>query len=250
MHNEPVITIRRSGEELGSWDRFQIRQFVSSGAIVPSDEFYDEEQQKWFPLVPSYRRKWNMFDWSDDDDRLWYYIKDGFIHGPRLIDEIGALHDAGFLPAETLVCFIAAEEWMTLAEIIAQAPDEPLEATAKDHANEAINALWEGDKIGAGISGLKAIGKFFKNITAEEPITSEWLCVALDGKETPSSQSIIEYIAEAGYIVADHEFAGEGKDRKLCIKFSDISEAARARDDLECEEIAGGFMLFFSNRER
>lgn len=248
MDTEPIITIRRSGEELGGWDRFQIRQFISSGAIVPSDEFYDEEQQKWFPLVPSYRRKWNTFDWSDDDDRQWYYIKDGFIHGPRLIDEIGAMHDAGYLPDDTLVCFVAAEEWMTIAEIIAQDPEEPLEATAKDHANEAINAFRQGDNIGAGISGFKAIGKFFKNLTASEPITSEWLCVGLDGKGTPSAHSIIEHITNAGFSVMDHEFAGEGKDRKLCIRFSDIAEATRARDELECGEVAGGFLLLFSDR--
>ena len=249
MDTEPTIRIRRSGEELGEWDRFQIRLFIASGAILPSDEFYDEEGQRWLPIIPSYRRKWNMFDWSDEDDRLWYYIKDGFIHGPRLIDEIDAMHSAGYLPPETLVSFVAAGDWITIAELVAESPDESMEASAKDHANEAINALRQGDNIGAGISGLKAIGKIFKAWTAPGAITSEWLSIELDGPRTPSLHAIIEHFSKAGYSVIDYEFLDDGKDRELCLRFSDVAEAQRVRDQLDGEIIGDDFMLTLSNRK-
>jgi hypothetical protein len=190
-----------------------------------------------------------MFDWSDENDSLWYYIKDGFMHGPRLIDEIDAMHVAGYLPPETLVCFVAAGDWITIEELVAQSPDEPLEATARDHATEAINALRQGDKIGAGISGFKAIGKIWKDWTAPEAITSEWLCVDLVGQKAPSLHSIIEHYSKAGFSVLDHEFQGNDKDRELCLRFSDAAEAQRARDQLDGEMIGEDFILILSNRK-
>lgn len=67
------LTIRRGTEILGAWNKFEIRQFIDSGALLPTDEFTDPETGEWHPLLPPYRRRYSFFDWAGEVDMQWYY---------------------------------------------------------------------------------------------------------------------------------------------------------------------------------
>lgn len=116
--SEQVITIRRDGEEIGSWNKFEIRQYIESGAILPTDEFFYSESNEWKPLLPQYRRKYSFFDWAGDDDIQWYYYKNGYMYGPRTSDEIDALAGAGLIEETDMICFVGADAWSSYGELI------------------------------------------------------------------------------------------------------------------------------------
>jgi hypothetical protein len=253
MSDEVLIAIQRDGQDLGRWDRFQLRQFIAAGSIAISDEFLDQETGKWLPLLPRYRRKWNLFDWGDEEDRQWYYIKDGFIHGPRQEIEIFALHQAGHLPRETLIAFIGIDDWVPIEALIEDESETLPETSVKDHANNAINSLLQGDKIGAGVAGFKAIGKILKAITEPIPTVvptmAEWLCVAIDAKDAPHPSAIAEFIETSGYQISATEIIDDINGRKLAIRFRDTAEATRAKRNLSAEFLTDTFPLILSDRD-
>ena len=108
MNEDPIIYIARNGENIGSWPASQIRQMVLSNQLLLTDHYFEEEDQTWRQILPQPQRRTLFFDWAGKDDKLWYYIKDGFIHGPRVAEEIDALYKAEYLQGSTLLCMLGA----------------------------------------------------------------------------------------------------------------------------------------------
>lgn len=159
---DTAITIRRGSETLGAWNKFEIRQFIESGALLPTDEFHEEETDEWSPLLPPHRRKYSFFDWAGEDDMQWYYYKDGYMHGPRTSDEIDAFAAAGFIQNSDLVCFIGAADWIAYAELAEGGADAvaPEDAKHWDAAKEhIITGNWIAAAANAGAHFLTKIPK-------------------------------------------------------------------------------------------
>lgn len=160
--SDPSITIRRGGETLGAWNKYEIRQFIESGALVPTDEFYEEETDEWSPLLPPHRRRYPFFDWAGEDDMQWYYYKEGYMHGPRTSDEIDALAAAGFIQETDMVCFIGAAGWIAYGELSEGGADavEPEDARHWEAAREhIITGNWIAAAANAGAHFLNKIPK-------------------------------------------------------------------------------------------
>lgn len=124
MSEDLPISIRRNGELLGAWGKFEIRQFLASGPLLVTDEALDPETNSWLPLLPPYRRRYSLFDWADEDDLMFYYYRDGYIHGPRTPDEIDALVDAGFLTDSHPVTLVGSDQWWRLGELLNDESDD------------------------------------------------------------------------------------------------------------------------------
>jgi len=142
--------IARNGQNIGSWPASQIRHLVLANQLLLTDHFYDEDDQTWRQLLPPPRRRTLVFDWAGEDDRLWFYIKDGFIHGPREADEIDALYKAEYIPGSTLLCVLGAEEWFTYDSLLESESDaaEP----DQEHFDAARNQLKQGNLLGAALN--------------------------------------------------------------------------------------------------
>lgn len=248
MTEQIKYRVRRDSVELGCWDKFEVREFIARGSLMLSDETYLEDLEKWVSLIPAYRRGWNLFDWKDDDDQLWFYIRDGYIHGPRLLAEVNALYESGFLPGDVLITSIESKDWASIADLLADSDSDNLEVTAKAHANEALEKFLEGDKIGAGVSGVMALGKAWKNFTKPELITSEWLCVAIDTPESPPTSAISNAISDAGFVILDYEDCMQGESKMLALKFDSVDEATQVRDALQHTAIGDKWLFEFCNR--
>jgi hypothetical protein len=149
MNTEQLITIRRDGEILGEWNKFDIRQFLESGAILPTDEAKDEDE--WFPLLPAHRRRYSFFDWAGDDDNQFYYYRDGYMHGPRTGEEVDAFIASGFLVPTDLVAFIGAEEWIA-CEDLTEGVSDACEEVSVEHLDAAKELIKTGDWVSAGIN--------------------------------------------------------------------------------------------------
>ncbi len=159
---EPAITIRRGTETLGSWSKFEIRQFIESGALVPTDEFWYIGTGEWVPLLPPHRRRYSFFDWAGEDDVQWYYYKDGYMHGPRTSDEIDSFASAGFIQDSDMVCFLGASDWFAYGELAEGGADAvaPEEARHWDAAKEhVITGNWIAAAANAGAHLLTSMPK-------------------------------------------------------------------------------------------
>lgn len=165
MNEDTIIHVARDGENIGAWPMLQIRQMVAAGQILLTDHYYDEDEQKWLLFLPQPRRSTLPFDWSGADDHLWFYIKDGFIHGPRQAEEIDALYKAGFITGPTSLCILGAEEWFTYDELL---DSQGVKAAAgQDHLDTAKNMLLQGNILGAALN----FGAFFvTNETPSDPV--------------------------------------------------------------------------------
>jgi hypothetical protein len=154
MNPEEKFTIRRDNETIGSWDRFEIRQFIASGALLPTDEYLEPDTNEWSPFLPPYRRRYAFFDWAGEDDTQWYYYRDGYIHGPRTSDEIDALASAGYLKEDDLVSFLRAPSWMPYGELAeggadaVQTDDVAHWEAAKEHV---LTGNWVAAAANAGL---------------------------------------------------------------------------------------------------
>lgn len=151
--SEIKISIRRNGELIGSWDKFEIRQYVANGSLVLTDEAMDPESGEWGPLIPPYRRKHLLFDWSDEEDHLCYYVRDGHIHGPRTVDEIEALIAAGYLTGENLFASLGSDQWMRVQEILDDDSDSEFEGEPDNsHFNAAKDHVLTGNFTAAAVN--------------------------------------------------------------------------------------------------
>ena len=148
MEQPVLFHIARDGETLGSWTGLDIRQFLANGQLLITDQYYDEGAQTWRPFIPSPKRRTLQFDWQGEDDDLWFYIKDGFIHGPRHSEEIDALHASGFLPPNSLLSFVGAESWFTYTDVV---PPQPAQADA-EHLDAAKLQLKQGNLLSAAVN--------------------------------------------------------------------------------------------------
>lgn len=142
------LTIRRGTEILGAWNKFEIRQFIDSGALLPTDEFTDPETGEWHPLLPPYRRRYSFFDWAGEEDMQWYYYKDGYMHGPRTSEEIDAFATAGFIEDADMVCFLGAPEWIAYGELSEGGADAVVAEDAR-HWDAAKEHVMTGNWIAA-----------------------------------------------------------------------------------------------------
>ena len=247
MSEKPLNRIRRGNEELGAWDRYALRQFIAAGSILPSDEvFVEEDGGRWIPLLPPYRRKYNFFDWTDEGDLPWYYIKDGAIFGPRHIDEIGALCETGQLAPDGFVAHIGADKWITVGELLSAVPaDEP---DAADHANVSIQKWTQGDFVGAGVEGAKAIGKFWQKFTEPAPITTERLYVPL-GEGRPSPTSVLSFIELEGISFSEQNEIPAKGGFFLELVFDSVESAIAARDALNFKKVDGMNLQLWDRQE-
>jgi hypothetical protein len=150
MKEDPVMHIARNGENIGSWPASQIRQMIVSNQLLLSDHYYDEDSQTWRQILPEPRRRTALFDWAGEDDRLWFYIKDGFIHGPREADEIEALYGSGYISGSTLLCVLGALEWVAYDKLVSSEDAKP--AADQEHFDAARNQLIQGNLIGAALN--------------------------------------------------------------------------------------------------
>ena len=168
--NEPnVVRIARDGEELGAWTGLEIRQFVASGALLTSD-LASEDGTSWTQLLPSPKRRYNHFDWGGEDDQLWYFIRDGFIHGPRLIEEIGALIDADYLTMETLVSSLGMESWLSVGDLFQMAQSEQSSPQSTEHLDAAKQHLMSGNLLSAAFNfGVHVVGALPADPSNERP---------------------------------------------------------------------------------
>ena len=248
MDAEPIIRIARDGEELGAWNRFEIRQFLAAGSLVISDQFFDENDGGWHTLIPVFRRKTNIFDWGGEDDRPFYYISEGYIIGPRLAGEIDALFASGYLSGDTWVAFVGGERWFTIAELnnLAESENQP---SVGDHAGEAFSRYVQGDKIGAAMAGFKAVGSLWKEITKPDAITSKNLSVWTGDPSYPGDAAIVDFIVGAGFPITKSVRYGSGKATVLGITFPTIEIATAARDTLEGKDVTPTFSLFLEQLE-
>jgi hypothetical protein len=155
----PTIPIARDGEQLGSWTRSEIKKMVASGELKPTDVFFDHVDEVTLPLLPPPQQPTPVFDWKADDDHLWYYIQDGFMHGPRRAEEIEALHVTGFLRRDSLICFLGCEGWFTYEDVVP--PAAPVAPAAPDvggeHMRAGMEQLRSGNLLAAAVNlGLGA----------------------------------------------------------------------------------------------
>ncbi|MCE0497517.1 MAG: hypothetical protein LV481_06180 [Methylacidiphilales bacterium] len=155
MNEDPIVRIARNGENIGSWPASQIRQMVLSNQLLLTDYYYEEEDQTWRQILPQPLRRTLVFDWAGVDDKLWFYIKDGFIHGPREAEEIDALYRAEYISGSTLICTLGAKEWFTYDSLVepesdATGPDPKLIEAGK-------NQLMQGNLLASALN----FGAFF-----------------------------------------------------------------------------------------
>ena len=159
MSTEKMITVRRNGEVLGTWDKFEVRQFIASGALLLTDEFVNEEAEEWKPLVPAFRRRHLLFDWAEEDDALWFYVREGMIYGPRTGAEIEALLATGYLSDDNLVCTLGAPSWERVGDLTAEEHVDP-EASDERHWEAAKGHAMSGNLWAAAANaGLHILGK-------------------------------------------------------------------------------------------
>lgn len=248
MSTEPKMKIRRDGQEIGAWDRFEIRNFLSQGSLLVTDEVFLEEEDRWISLVPAYRRKWNLYDWSDEEDQLWYYVSDGYIIGPRIIGEISTLFEAGYLSDDTLITSVGQNDWCSIGDLLAESPTEDLEVSAKEHAGDAFKKLVDGDKIGAGLSGFRALGKLWKDFTKEEELISEWLCLKRSDDMPPETE-IAKVIEGTGFSPLTTEYFDSEDECMIAYCFSSIEEATQVRDTLQYEKLGDKWHFEFVGRQ-
>ena len=244
MSTSEKIKIRRGNQEIGAWDEFEIRGYLSRGSLEVTDEFFDSETDSWRPLLPPYRRKYNFFDWAEEVDELWYFVKDGYIFGPRHICEIYALARAGYIEENTMISYMGGQDWITFKF---HRENFGPKASALDHASEALENFWSGDTFEAGKSGLSALKELWNDFTAPEPITSEWLCIDSDLEEMPNHKEVLSAVQSAGFAVLNTEIVRIDGKQRLCLQFQNIEEATTVRDELEYESV-GDWTFEFTNR--
>lgn len=244
MNPENQIVIRREGKEIGKWNLFELRQRVVDGTILLSDEFLDEEQNEWITLLPRYRRRWNFFDWSMEDDFQWYYIRDGYIYGPRSGGEIESLYESGFLSEETLVSLVMAKQWISLGELFSMREDGH-GFDVKDYVSEAVNSYRSGDLLGAGIAGFKAAGKLLEGVLAPSSITDSWLCVIYDSNKYPDIGEAVEFVGRCGAAVQEYMIIDSDEGELLAMRFLDKNEATEVKLWLSSAVMENGFRFRF-----
>lgn len=238
---EEKISIRRSREPLGEFDRFALRQAIDNGDVKLSDEYFDIEAKEWISIIPSYRKKWQKFDWADDDEFLCFYIKDGMIHGPRMPNELDALILSGYLDQDTLITTLGWDDWMPYRSL--EEPLENLGEELKFEAKNAMGALLEGDLISAGVSGVKAAGKLWKWFSAEEEITSNWLSVFFLQEDFSTIEELLELFDSHGFTPQNH-FIDEDEDSvTIYLQFADIEEAKKVRDGSDLKIKYNGYLF-------
>jgi hypothetical protein len=143
--------VARDGQELGAWTIIEIRQCVAAGSLLTSD-LVCADDETWSPMLPVLRRRFGPFDWGGEDDRLFYYIRDGFVHGPRLIEEILAMHSAGYLPGDTSISSLGWEQWLSIEETLRIAGTDEGAEPSTEHFEAAKQQLLNGNIFSAAIN--------------------------------------------------------------------------------------------------
>lgn len=143
--------VARDGQELGAWTIIEIRQFVAAGSLFTSDLVCTDDET-WSPMLPLLRRRFPPFDWGGENDRLFYYVKDGFVHGPRLIDEILSMHSAGYLPGNTSISSLGWEQWLSIDETLKIASADEETGSSDEHFEAAKQQLLNGNILSAAIN--------------------------------------------------------------------------------------------------
>jgi hypothetical protein len=131
---EIEVHISRDGEVIGSWPLSLIRPMLVNGDLKPTDHSWAEGHAEWTPLVPPAPGGATPFPYLANELPV-YWIRNGYIYGPRTLDELDALYEADWLDEETPVFILNYEEWTTLGELVA-AGAEP-----QDWINHGFRAL-------------------------------------------------------------------------------------------------------------
>ena len=240
---EEKIQIRRNSEKIGDFSRFEIRAAISERTIELSDQYLDMESGEWLYLIPPHRRKWRIFDWAEDDESQWFYIKDGMIHGPRMPDELEALINCGYLDHQTLIATVGWSEWIPFDEFNASLVTT--EDELKFEAKNVLDSFISGDLVGAGASGAKAAGKLWKWFTESEKITSNWLGVTIMKEECVSAEDVVESLSLAGFAPLNYNIKEDEDMIDVFLEFTDIDEATKVRDTCDLKlEIKGSVFPF------
>jgi hypothetical protein len=131
---EIEVHISRDGETIGTWPISHIRPMLVNGDFKPTDHFWFEGQRDWTPLVAPAPDNAKPFPYLANELPV-YWIRDGYTYGPRTLDELDALHQAGWLDEATPVFIFTHEQWTTLGDLL-ELGSEPV-----DWIDEGIKAL-------------------------------------------------------------------------------------------------------------
>jgi len=131
-----------------------------SGELKTSDHFCHQGAANWQRLITEPPVTAISYLYAGDDVPF-YFIRDGFVFGPRTGEEIDALCASGWLAGESLITFLGAEQWWTVLEFIELGGGDAVDAEAVaeapgfDWISNGIRAC-VGDPIAKAEIGVQA----------------------------------------------------------------------------------------------
>ena len=167
---ERQIHISRDGTVLGAWPASMVRTMLVSGDLKMSDYSWYDGAEGWERLIPDSPCDATPYPYIGDSHPL-YFIREGFLYGPRTDMEIALLRLSGWLTDEVLITSYAAERWMMLKDFM---PLDAVKGTADGISDEEPKFDWishgirayVGDPIAGAAIGMHAAKKALAWIAA------------------------------------------------------------------------------------
>lgn len=113
-----IVHIGRNGEVIGRWPAPEARALLLAGTIRADDYFWIKGEKEWIRVMPPVPNAEPPYPFCGDDGRPLWFIKDGFVYGPRMSEELDALLGSGWLTEDTLVATMGMERWVPLRELL------------------------------------------------------------------------------------------------------------------------------------